>query len=450
MTEFCRNIPGFFNGCGQFSKCILNSAVGRYQCYHISSFDIIPSVGVIYAIMPFVMGISIIGGLGGGPLKGPFLEVLLNYSQTESTHIAYCLMFGSAILNSIILFFERHPYNNKRPIINFQIAIIYNLAIPMASNFGSSLQDYLPQLYILLLTIGYLAIICPIIWTKGIDENNIFQAQQQKNIEIQLQSNDVSQQRLMLTDALNESNHQENSAQIKLLEDELNSKFPIIPITLILFSFTLNQVIIQMRATPRSESIIGLKACTWQNDMMILVLIFANIIYTTIVWFYGRKKELQMDQYKFNTEERYFTPFTRFALIYLGGFGAGFTSSILGLGAGFIMVPTMLQAGLVARCASSTSAVNNLMISLTNLITLLTEKLLTADTIYLFTGLAMIGGLFVTKLFYFLMNKYKIGYIVIFIVFWLGIINILSSIYYGIVTGKRYGIQTLTELQTTC
>ena len=80
------------------------------------------------------------------------------------------------------------------------------------------------------------------------------------------------------------------------------------------------------------------------------------------------------------------------------------------------------------------------MISLTNLITLLTEKLLTADTIYLFTGLAMIGGLFVTKLFYFLMNKYKIGYIVIFIVFWLGIINILSSIYYGIVTGKRYGI----------
>ena len=49
-----------------------------------------------------------------------------------------------------------------------------------------------------------------------------------------------------------------------------------------------------------------------------------------------------MDRYNFNTEERYFTPFTKFALIYLGGFGAGFTSSILGLGAGFIMVPTML------------------------------------------------------------------------------------------------------------
>ena len=86
------------------------------------------------------------------------------------------------------------------------------------------------------------------------------------------------------------------------------------------------------------------------------------------------------------------------------------------------------------------------MISCTNLITLLTEKLLTADTIYLFTGLAMIGGLFVTKLFYYLMNKFKIGYIVIFIVFWLGIINILSSIYYGIVTGGRYGIDSLTEL----
>ena len=134
-----------------------------------------------------------------------------------------------------------------------------------------------------------------------------------------------------------------------------------------------------MRATSRSKSIVGLKPCTWQNDMMIFALICVNIVYTTGVWFYGRKKELQMDQYKFNTEERYFTPFKKFILIYLGGFGAGFVSGILGLGAGLIMVPTMLSSGLVARCASSTSALNYFMISLNNLTTLLTERLLTAD-----------------------------------------------------------------------
>ena len=80
MTEYCRDIPGFFNGCGQFSKCLLNASSGKYECHHISEFDILPSVGVIYAIMPIVIGIGIIGGLGGGILKGPFLEVLLNYS----------------------------------------------------------------------------------------------------------------------------------------------------------------------------------------------------------------------------------------------------------------------------------------------------------------------------------------------------------------------------------
>lgn len=66
--------------------------------------------------------------------------------------------------------------------------------------------------------------------------------------------------------------------------------------------------------------------------------------------------------------------------------------------------------------------------------------------IFLFTGIAMIGGLFVTKICYYMMNKYKIGYIVIFIVFWLGISNIFSSVYYGVVTGERYGMDTLTEL----
>lgn len=46
------------------------------------------------------------------------------------------------------------------------------------------------------------------------------------------------------------------------------------------------------------------------------------------------------------------------------------------MGAGLIMIPVMLSNGLIARCASATSAVNYLMISINNLITLLTNKYL--------------------------------------------------------------------------
>lgn len=58
--------------------------------------------------------------------------------------------------------------------------------------------------------------------------------------------------------------------------------------------------------------------------------------------------------------------------MYAGGFGAGFLSGFLGMGAGFIMVPVLLHCELIPRCASATSAFIYFMISLNNLITLLT------------------------------------------------------------------------------
>lgn len=62
--------------------------------------------------------------------------------------------------------------------------------------------------------------------------------------------------------------------------------------------------------------------------------------------------------------------------MYAGGFLAGFVSGFLGMGAGFVMVPTLLYSGLIPRCASATSAFIYLMISLNNLITLLTNHYL--------------------------------------------------------------------------
>lgn len=62
----------------------------------------------------------------------------------------------------------------------------------------------------------------------------------------------------------------------------------------------------------------------------------------------------------------------------------------------------------------------------------------------------MIGGSVFTKIGYFLMNKYKVGYIVVIIVFALGIVNIFSGIYYGVVTGERYSMETLLKVNKQC
>jgi hypothetical protein len=61
----------------------------------------------IDSLIPIFIGMGMCGGNGGGILKGPFLELLLNYSLSEATAIAYCFMFGGCIVNAIILLFDK-------------------------------------------------------------------------------------------------------------------------------------------------------------------------------------------------------------------------------------------------------------------------------------------------------------------------------------------------------
>lgn len=66
----------------------MNAATLVYSCKHDSPFT--PKAGIIisYIITPILIGIGILGGMGGinlfiflgGVLKGPLLEMILNYS----------------------------------------------------------------------------------------------------------------------------------------------------------------------------------------------------------------------------------------------------------------------------------------------------------------------------------------------------------------------------------
>ncbi|CAD8066827.1 unnamed protein product [Paramecium sonneborni] len=471
MTEVCvMGSTGFFHTCGQFSQCELNAATQIYSCQHDSPFT--PKAGIIisYILTPILIGIGILGGMGGGVLKGPLLEMILNYSQSEATHIAYCLMFGGTLLNTVLLMFEKNPDDERRPIINYRIAIIFNLAVPFATNLGSSLSSFLPQLYTLILQELFLFAVAPILWQKAknakeaeLKVNDDASKDKTTNLnnsnldhKIELQNMEGAQEKYNyeIPDSRKVSiisNQNLNESLYSQFKSESENILPPMPILFILGSFGLNQIFIQMRSTnPLKPSYVGIEDCTWENDIMIFVLIVANVLYDFLIWQFGTNQEKQFNQINFLPNERYFIPISRFFKIYAGGFLAGFVSGFLGMGAGFVMVPTLLFSGLIPRCASATSAFIYLMISLNNLITLLTNQYLDWQTIVLFTGLAIIGGSVFAKIGYILLGKYKIGYLVILIVFILDIANIISQIYYGVVFGKRYGLDYLTHANKKC
>jgi uncharacterized membrane protein YfcA len=114
------------------------------------------------------------------------------------------------------------------------------------------------------------------------------------------------------------------------------------------------------------------------------------------------------------------------------------------------MVPAMLHIGLHPRAASSTSAFNYLFISVTNLITMITKKLLPIEIALWFAGLAFIGGSLVTKAGYVIIEKYKISYVVVFIVVALAFANVIAAVWYISMESSRFGFSTLIKLDLHC
>lgn len=101
-------------------------------------------VVLIYMIIPPLIGIGMLGGLGGialsysgGILKGPVLEMMLNYSLTEATHISYCFMFGGTLLNTVFIFFESYHFLYSLESLMSSSARLLTFGSPSSSTLAS-------------------------------------------------------------------------------------------------------------------------------------------------------------------------------------------------------------------------------------------------------------------------------------------------------------------------
>lgn len=58
-----------------------------------------------------------------------------------------------------------------------------------------------------------------------------------------------------------------------------------------------------------------------------------------------------------------------------------------------------------------------------------------------------LGGSIVSKIGYYLMNKYKVSYMVVFSLAILALINIISNIAYSVIQSNRFGFEALTTVK---
>lgn len=88
-------------------------------------------------------------------------------------------------------------------------------------------------------------------------------------------------------------------------------------------------------------------------------------------------------------------------MVYFSGFLAGFVSGSLGLGAGLVMVPILLQLKVHPRVASATSGFTYFWIASNNFLKLIVEGLLEYNLIIIFSIIGLIGGSVFARLGYY-------------------------------------------------
>lgn len=138
----------------------------KLQCVHEGLWP--PNIidVIVYIVIPIVVGVGNVGGLGGGVVKVPLLMLILNYTSKEATFLSYCILFGSCLANSTLLLFKKHPYIS-RPLIDFDVALIINPMVLLGTNLGIYLNIALPEIAQGVLFIIFLSFVSPFLYKKA-------------------------------------------------------------------------------------------------------------------------------------------------------------------------------------------------------------------------------------------------------------------------------------------
>lgn len=100
--------------CGLFTYCNITSKISKYgTCKREPSLYATPYSVFVFILIPPIIGIGILGGLGGslviiiiigGVIKRPLLEAMLNYQQNIAGQVTDLVIFASSFINVLILF----------------------------------------------------------------------------------------------------------------------------------------------------------------------------------------------------------------------------------------------------------------------------------------------------------------------------------------------------------
>ncbi|KAM3137326.1 hypothetical protein pb186bvf_010506 [Paramecium bursaria] len=381
-----------------------------------------------YLLIILILGVSTVGGLGGGIEKIPILMIMLNYSQKMATIYTYPLMLGANIINYILLIHQRHPLIDQH-IIDYDIALI---VIPMAlfgSSIGALFNIVLPDLVLILTVFFLFCYLCPKMLQKyqeqkKIDQNNslIHSVNQKKTLFDRPYVDDQRAQQIM---------------------NELQSRIPYRKLLIIILIYVIIKVCLLIRGSSGFQSLIGIPYCSTEYWVVSILIIIIVILISVIIKY---RLSIQVDEmyylglYNKNIDYDYRLPF--FLKVCFAGFLGGFMGGMSGIGSGAIPVTILILIGVNSRVASATSGFQKLFISLFNVYEAYQDKQMSLQEVLFMMILGLISGLLITAPLYVYVIRTKKQYIVVGIQYMInGILCLSLGIYVELIHEYKYDKQ---------
>lgn len=113
---------------------------------------------ILMCLLAFVIaGFSLAAGVGGGGLYVPLLMFILSLETRFATALSQAMLFGGASAALVYNFQMSHPSRPKRPLINYELALLMAPALMGGAQVGSVIHALAPPvvtLALLLLVLG--------------------------------------------------------------------------------------------------------------------------------------------------------------------------------------------------------------------------------------------------------------------------------------------------------
>eukprot|EP01016_Furgasonia_blochmanni_P046985 TRINITY_DN684_c0_g1_i2.p1 TRINITY_DN684_c0_g1~~TRINITY_DN684_c0_g1_i2.p1 ORF type:complete len:437 (+),score=21.07 TRINITY_DN684_c0_g1_i2:352-1662(+) len=314
--------------------------------------------------------ISNAAGYGGGSLMLCIFIVLFEYQSYDAIPLSKATICAGTLLNYFLMMRKRHPLSN-RAMIDYTTCVILVPLLLLGTVFGVLLNIVFPSLIIL----SVLAIFF-VFNTFGMMKRSILlyrKETEERNGALKLD------QKLTTDGAYSEAKKSESTlaefddsaleakSEIReRYEKEFSSRFPPLKMFLISLNFVYVLTLSFLRGGEGFDSVIGLDRCGIPSWTLIMLTIPICLVILKLArrqvereeFFLSRGTILANDPTYFRWDGTNSKNVIKYSILsFIGGLGSG----MLGIGGGPIMVPLLLDMGLLPEAASATSSFTVLM-----------------------------------------------------------------------------------------